>query len=498
MLVPRSMTSPADQGQLAGLRLVSERAILRIIWLHGPVLLLAGWLTGTGLLLGLSLWAGVTAAATIAHRTQPGTSGTRATVAAGLCVMPALLVTELAGHPWQIDAHMYFFAMLAVTAALLDRKAVMVGAGVIAVHHVALNFVVPALVFPGGGDVFRVLFHAVILIFEAAALAWLVDRTAKSFSAGEASAAEIARLARSRELTELESQARSASERRAATLAMAMELDSVLGDIAAGLASSSVELNASADALSAAALRTARQAAVSTESTQHASESVQTVAAATDEMNATISEITRRVSEAASAAGQALAEAHATDATVRELAEGAGRIGDVVRLIGNIAAQTNLLALNATIEAARAGEHGKGFAVVASEVKTLATETANATKEISTQIARIQEVTVRAVEAIHGIGTTMERMSGIATAIAAAVEEQGAATREIARAAQQAAAGTEVVSAAVAEVNASVAETSASASTMRGLSGEVAIQGERLLSDVTALSGRLRRQAEAA
>ncbi len=498
MLVSRPMIPSTDQGQLASLRLVSQRAILRIIWLHGPVLLLAGWLTGTGLLLALSLWICVTAAATMAHRRQPGASGTRATVAAALCAMPALLVTELAGHSWQIDAHMYFFAALAITAPLLDRRAVMVGAGVIALHHLALNFALPALVFPGGGDVFRVLFHAVILVFEAAALAWLVDRTARSISAAEASAVEVAQLAKARKTADLESQARTTADRRSATLAMATELDSELGDIAAGLATSSMELNASADALSASAVRTSRQAAVSTESTQHASASVQTVVIATDEMNATISEITRRVSEAAAATSQALEEAQATDATVRELAEGASRIGDVVRLIGNIAAQTNLLALNATIEAARAGEHGKGFAVVASEVKTLATETAKATKEISIQIAQIQDVTVRAVEAIHGIGATMERMSGIATAIAAAVEEQGAATREIASAAQQAASGTEVVAAAVAEVNASVAETSASATTMRGLSGEVARQGERLLADVTALSGRLRREAEAA
>jgi methyl-accepting chemotaxis protein len=117
----------------------------------------------------------------------------------------------------------------------------------------------------------------------------------------------------------------------------------------------------------------------------------------------------------------------------------------VVRLIGEIAGQTNLLALNATIEAARAGEAGKGFAVVASEVKNLAGQTAKATEEIGRQIAEMQAATAQAVDAIRAIGATVDRTSDIATAIAAAVEEQGATTREIARSAAQVAEATDTV-----------------------------------------------------
>ena len=131
---------------------------------------------------------------------------------------------------------------------------------------------------------------------------------------------------------------------------------------------------------------------------------------------------------------------------MQALADGAQKIGDVVRLISNIAGQTNLLALNATIEAARAGDAGKGFAVVASEVKSLASQTAKATEEIGTRSPQIQTATSEAVEAIQGIGTTIGEISEIAAAIAAAVEEQGAATQEIARNVQQAAAGTQEVS----------------------------------------------------
>ena len=122
---------------------------------------------------------------------------------------------------------------------------------------------------------------------------------------------------------------------------------------------------------------------------------------------------------------------------VRNLSNASAEIGKVVSLIQAIAAQTNLLALNATIEAARAGKSGKGFAVVATEVKTLASQTAQATEEISSRINAVVEATEKAVDAIDNVDKTIGRINEIASTIAAAVEEQGAATSEIARAVGQ-------------------------------------------------------------
>ncbi|PHK96127.1 methyl-accepting chemotaxis protein [Pseudoroseomonas rhizosphaerae] len=169
---------------------------------------------------------------------------------------------------------------------------------------------------------------------------------------------------------------------------------------------------------------------------------VRTVAAAAEQMASAVQEIARQTAQATQVTAGAAEAARRSDRTVQSLTEAAARIGDVVKLIGDIAGQTNLLALNATIEAARAGEAGKGFAVVASEVKNLAGQTARATEEIGSQIAAMRQATGAAVEAISGIAGTIAEVDRISGSIAAAVEEQGAATREIARAAAAAAHGT--------------------------------------------------------
>jgi methyl-accepting chemotaxis protein len=176
-------------------------------------------------------------------------------------------------------------------------------------------------------------------------------------------------------------------------------------------------------------------------------------------MTSSVNEISRQVQESSKIAGEAVKQAQQTDLRINALSQAAGRIGDVVKLITAIAEQTNLLALNATIEAARAGEAGRGFAVVASEVKQLASQTAKATDEISSQIAGMQTATQESVGAIKEISGTIGRISEIAATIAAAVEEQGAATQEIARNVGEAAKGTQQVASNITDVNRGAGET---------------------------------------
>jgi methyl-accepting chemotaxis protein len=253
-----------------------------------------------------------------------------------------------------------------------------------------------------------------------------------------------------------------------------------VGAVVEAVASSAERLQDSARQLSAAAETSGTEAAAVAEAGGRAKGDVQSVAAAAEEMAASVAEIARRVGEAAEVAGRAVTEARATDATVQGLSDAASRIGDVVKLIGDIAGQTNLLALNATIEAARAGEAGKGFAVVASEVKSLAGQTAKATEEIGRQIAEMQAATAQAVAAIRGIGSTVERTSDIATTIAAAVEEQGSATQEIARSAAQVAEATGTVASRIESVRGAAQSTGQSAAAMRDDSGALAAQAATL------------------
>src|SRR6202021_2634488 len=174
-----------------------------------------------------------------------------------------------------------------------------------------------------------------------------------------------------------------------------------------------------------------------------------------------------------------------TNDRVSELSKAAARIGDVVELINTIAGQTNLLALNATIEAARAGEAGRGFAVVAAEVKSLAGQTAEATKEIGTRIAQIQGATKEAVEAIQGITATIEEVSAIAATIASSIEEQGTATAEIARNVTQTAKATQAVTTNIGGVSAAANETGGAAGLVLAAASNLSKQAEHLSGEVT-------------
>jgi methyl-accepting chemotaxis protein len=278
---------------------------------------------------------------------------------------------------------------------------------------------------------------------------------------------------------------REAKETRARRLeASALHFDQSVSGVVGAVSAATTKLQASAQSMSATATQTNRQAAAVASASEEATTSVHGVASAAEQLSASVSEIGRQVDQSSEIARQAVADVERTNATIQDLAETAQRIGDVVKLISDIAGQTNLLALNATIEAARAGEAGKGFAVVASEVKSLASQTAKATEEIAAQVAAIQGSTKDSVAAIAGIGDTIRRVSEIATTIASAVEEQGASTQEIARNVQQAAAGTQDVSANIADVTKAANQTGEAAEEVLSAAREMAQQTEALRGEV--------------
>ncbi len=273
-------------------------------------------------------------------------------------------------------------------------------------------------------------------------------------------------------------------ERGKAMEAAVTEFDKIITEIVGSVSSASTELEATAQSLSATAEETSRQSNAVAAASEQMTQNVQTVASATEELSASIREIGNQVTESTRVVGTAVTEAEDTNAKVKTLAEAAQKIGEVVTLINEIAAQTNLLALNATIEAARAGEAGKGFAVVASEVKNLANQTAKATEEIAGQVQAIQQASAGSAQAIAGIAQTINRVNEISTAIASAVEEQGAATQEISRNVQEASAGTAEVSSNITGVTTASQNTSAGSTQVLSAASELAKNGARLRQEV--------------
>ena len=282
-------------------------------------------------------------------------------------------------------------------------------------------------------------------------------------------------------------------ERTAKLDQLTRAFESSVGGVVQAVATQATQMEGSAQSMSATAEETTKQAAAVAAASEQSSANVQTVASATEELSSSISEIGRQVSHSSQIAASAVTEANRANDMVQGLVSASSKIGEVVALINEIADQTNLLALNATIEAARAGEAGKGFAVVAAEVKNLATQTSKATEDISAQISSVQAATQDAVRAIGTIGKTIGEIDQIATAIAAAVEEQGAATQEIARNVEEAAKGTQEVSSNIGGVTQAANDTGAvagqvltSARALTGQSGHLKDLVQTFLTDVKA------------
>ncbi len=273
--------------------------------------------------------------------------------------------------------------------------------------------------------------------------------------------------------------------RQAAMDRHTQEFGTSAAGVMANLARSAEAMRRTAGDMSEAAHQTRSSAGRAAEGAATSTSNLGAVAAAAEQMSSSINEISRQVTRVTHAVNEAVGRASTTDTKVDGMAAAANRVGDVVRLITDIAAQTNLLALNATIEAARAGDAGKGFAVVAGEVKALATQTARATEDIATQVAAIRSATGETVDAVREVRTSIEEVNAVAAAIAAAVEEQATATREIASSVQTVTAATLESTKAMQEV-AAIAERSdvASGMVMTG-ADDVAREADTLRGEVT-------------
>ena len=269
------------------------------------------------------------------------------------------------------------------------------------------------------------------------------------------------------------SAARDQEQRRAAIDTAIARFRPLAESLLSSVSDSATAMRSTAGTLLGSSDQTSQRAESAVQAFQEASSNVETAAVAANELSHSIAEISRQLTHTSDIVRLATEEARATDGEIAGLADGAQKIGDVVKLIRNIAGQTNLLALNATIEAARAGEAGRGFAVVAAEVKSLAVQTAKATEDIANHILGVQNSTGGAVDAIRQIAARMHEINEYTAAVAAAVEEQNSATGEISHNVASAAEGTGHVVAVLSEVTGAATQTRASAEVVRDASQTV-------------------------
>jgi methyl-accepting chemotaxis protein len=284
----------------------------------------------------------------------------------------------------------------------------------------------------------------------------------------------------------------SSAARRTELIRFADDFEAAVGAIVSNVSASAVQLEAAAGTLTRTAETTQSLSSQVSGSSEEASNNMQSVASATEELSASVDEIGRRVRESSQIAEAAVLQAKQTDGRISKLSRAAQEIGDVVKLITAIAEQTNLLALNATIEAARAGDAGRGFAVVASEVKSLASQTAKATDEISSHISGMQGATQESVAAIKEIGGTIAKISDIAATISSAVEQQSSATQEIARSVQNVAEGTQEAAANIMRVNRGATETGSASEDVLSSARTLSTESTRLREELDRFMANIR------
>jgi methyl-accepting chemotaxis protein len=453
-------------------RAFASRMLLALIGLHvaliAAVLLMLGrpWVTPAAGAFGFAL-----AAALVWARDPRGLAG-RLMIGVALVGQISVLLAAMSGHRWQVDVHMYYFAGLAILAIYCDWRVILAGAGAVAAHHLLLNFLLPAAIYPDGGDFPRVVLHAVILILEAGALIWLSHNIVAMFGVkrdyreAEAAIAAMSQ-AQAAERSAREAAARADAEQAALRERVAEEQAQVFQAMGEGLSRLShgdlawrlreafpADYEPLREEFNAAIARLHEAMAVVVEAVEAMTTDSSEIGAAADGLSrhaetqattmqqaaAALGGLAVAARDAALGAGQAhravaaaRTEAQESGGVVAEAIEAmgdversAGEIGQIIGLIDEIAFQTNLLALNAGVEAARAGEAGRGFAVVASEVRALAQRSADAAREIKALISTSGDQVTRGVTLVRRTGEALVRIVaqiGEANALVAAISE---------------------------------------------------------------------------
>ncbi len=465
-------------------RRFADRLVVMGLWALAPLIAGAAAFTGGAwLLLGLA-GAGVASGATLVRKVVGEGPAVRVTAGVSLMASVSLLVGAFSGHPWQIDMHMAYFAALAVLIIYCDWRVIAAATSLVAAHHLLLSFILPAAVFPGGGDIERVLIHAAILLVEAGVLIWVGANLVRMFerSAEMLAAASQARERAERAVAEAEAaragESQAAVEREAIQRAAEADARTVVGQLATALgalaggdvahridaafpdqyAQLKRDFNAAAEQLSStlasivelntrvrsSAGEIAAASGQLSQRTENQAATLEQTAAALDEITSTVRRTAAGARQARDVVAAARANAedsgqvvHSAVSAMTNIEASSRQINQIIGVIDEIAFQTNLLALNAGVEAARAGEAGKGFAVVASEVRALAQRSADAAKEIKSLISTSTDQVADGVRLVGLTGEALNRIVAEVSDLNAAIAEITLSAEEQATSLQQ-------------------------------------------------------------